>query len=573
MAVFFNGRLLITPTTASAVNDDAMQNRNLTVGNIVCFIGKATGGEPKKVLAFGDPTQAKAVLRSGELLDAVLKGFDPSAQTPAPSTIYALRVNPAERAMLTLNHQDEGPLPVVDLFSVNYGQADNQIKVKIEDGTDVGKRLTVQQGQSYYTGDNVGRAAFSVLYTGTGSGTVSVDTNLLNLDGGGDFTQITLEDFPTVGELVDRINVVPGFTALVLEDSYDSPTVNGLDFVGTANCKTSPYTVRADLQAVVDWFNSGSQPLVTAVRYDGADVPPDNIPFTYLSGGTDGVTTNTDWSNGFGVLQRSDFQWLCPLSGSTAIRAMADAHVAFCSTVLGKERRAITGTDADTPDVDALAAAKELNSDRTSLVHLGFYDYNAAGKLVLRPPYMTAALIAAMFSGVNPGTPLTNKTLKVRGLERDLLNPTETDPLLKGGVLCVENTEEGFKVVQSISTWLANDKYTKVEQSTGAALDFTVRNVRKAVDILRGEKGNPLLLSRAVSITESTLKELARAEPQGPGVLAGDTMSPAYRNIRATLEGDVTRIQFECSPVIPNNYILVTVFAVPYSGSATAAVA
>lgn len=79
------------------------------------------------------------------------------------------------------------------------------------------------------------------------------------------------------------------------------------------------------------------------------------------------------------------------------------------------------------------------------------------------------------------------------------------------------------------------------------------------------------MLRRAISITESTLRELAREEPQGPGVLAGSAESPAYRNITASLEGDVLRVEFECSPVIPVNYVLATIFAVPFSGVATAA--
>ena len=77
-------------------------------------------------------------------------------------------------------------------------------------------------------------------------------------------------------------------------------------------------------------------------------------------------------------------------------------------------------------------------------------------------------------------------------------------------------------------------------------------------------------LQRAISITESALRELARAEPQGPGVLVGDAQSPAYRNISASLEGDTLRVQFECSPAIPVNYVLVSIFAVPYSGAASA---
>lgn len=571
MSVFFNGRKLVTPTTASVVNDDAMANRNLTVGNIVAFIGKSTGGKPNEVLRFGSPDQAKALLRSGELLDAVVKAFDPSAETPAPSTVLALRVNPAVQSTLAL--KDAATATVITLSSANYGQADNQIKAKIEAGTTTGKRVTVAQGTALYAADNLARPTLSVLYSGAeASATIAVDATsvVLAAPSGTTVATILFADFPDVSSLVDKINTVAGFAGSVLGSTYNNATADGLDFVAATDCKTAAYTVTANLQAIVDWFNSGAQPLVTAVRAAAVGTVPANVAYTYLAGGSEGTTTNTEWSNGFTKLQGVDLQWLSPISGSASIHAMADAHVAFCSTILRRERRAICGTASATSDAAAIPLAKAINSDRTSLVHLGHYAYDAAGKLVLRPPYMTAALIAAAFSGVNPGTPLTNKTLKVQGLERDLLNPTDTDVLIDAGVLCVENTEQGYKVVQSISTWLTNDNYNRVEQSTGCAVDFTVRNVRQAVDVLRGQKGNPLLLSRSNSIAESTLRELARAEPEGPGVLAGDETNPPYKNITSSLEGDVLRIQFECSPVIPANYVLVTVYAVPFSGSATA---
>lgn len=102
------------------------------------------------------------------------------------------------------------------------------------------------------------------------------------------------------------------------------------------------------------------------------------------------------------------------------------------------------------------------------------------------------------------------------------------------------------------------------------ALDFVARNVRNALDTLRGAKGNAQTLALAVSKAETTLTELARAEPQGPGVLAGDKENPPFKNITASLDGDVLRVDFQCSPVIPVNYIPVSIFAVPYSGTATA---
>jgi hypothetical protein len=289
---------------------------------------------------------------------------------------------------------------------------------------------------------------------------------------------------------------------------------------------------------------------------------------TYLAGAVDGTVTNTEWSNAFTVLQSSDVQWVVPVSSDPSIHAMADAHVAFMSNVGRMERRAICGTPAGTSDAAAIVLAKALNSDRTSLVHLGYYDYNAAGALTLYPPYLLAALLAGAFSGVNPGTALTNKTIKVRGLERKLRNPTDTDALINGGILAVEETSSGFKVVKSVSTWLVNDNYNRVEVSTGVALDFVARNVRQALDVLRGEKGNALTLARAKSIVTGTLTELARQEPQGPGVLAGDDANPAFKNVSVSLAGDVLRVEYQCSPVIPVNFVLVSIFAVPFSAAA-----
>jgi len=571
MPVFFNGRLWVSPATMSVVDDSAMANQNLSVGNVVALIGRSTGGEPKKALRFGSPSEAIATLRSGDLLTAVLKAFDPSSQTNGPSTVVAVRVNPATQASLDL--VDNSSNAVINLKSEDFGLYTSQISVQIEAGSVGGKKLTTRFGNGYFTEDNVQRRAFSVQYTGAQASaqmTVTGTSVVLNAPAGTPVATIDLNVFDSVQELVDRINTTPSFTASVLDGNSETSALNGLDYITNVDVKTSAYVAKADLQAIVDWFNGQGEGFISATRVAAVGALPVNIPATYLAGGSDGTVTNGDWSDAFVTLQSEDVQWVCPVTGDASLHAMADTHCAFMSNVARMERRAICGTASGTTDEAAILAAKALNSDRTSLTHLGFYDYNADGKLVLMPPYIMAALIAGAFSGVNPGTPLTNKTIKVRGLERKLRNPTDTDVLINGGVLCVEETNQGFKVVKSISTWLANRNYNRVEVSTGVATDFVARNVRNALDVLRGEKASPLALSRAVSIAESTLRELARPEPQGPGVIVGDEASPPYKNIKASIEGDVLRVEFQCSPVIPINYIPVTIFAVPFSGTATA---
>lgn len=571
MSVFFAGRLITTPTTASVVNDDAMLNKNLSVGNVVALVGRSAGGKPKTALRFGSPDEAKAVLGSGELLDAVKAAFSPSSETGGPTTVVAIRVQPATQAAGTI--KDGSNNDVITLKSTGYGLRENLIGYKLEAGSVSGLRVTTQRGSDYFTQDNVSRKAFTVSYAGAeATATVTVDAAqvVLYAPAGTAVATIPFTQYATVQDVVDRINLVPNFAAVVESDSYTKPTANGLDFVTAQTVKAAAYTVTADLQAVVDYINSASEPFLNAERVTNVGTKPAVAALKFLTGGSDGTTTNTDWADAFTALQYEDVQWITPVSADPSIHAMADTHADYMSTVGKKERRVIVGTALATSDAQAIAAAKLINSDRTSLVHLGHYDYNADGALTLYPPYISAARLAGGFSGVNPGTALTNKNFRCRGLERNLRNPTDTDVLIKGGVLCLENTDAGYKVVQSISTWLVNRNYNRVEQSCGVALDFTARNVRNALDVLRGQKGNSLLLTRAVSIAESTLKELARQEPQGPGVLAGDDKSPAFRNITASIEGDVVRVQFECSPVIPANYILATIFAVPFSGSATA---
>ncbi len=569
MPVFFNGRLWVSPATMSLVDDSAMYNKNANVGNVLALIGKADGGKPFTALRFGSAQDARAVLRGGDALKAIEKAFDPSSETFGPSEVVFVRVNPATQASLTL--KDASAADVIDLVTDGYGRFANTVKVKIEAGSVSGKKLTTQFGNDYFSADNVARNAFSVSYSGAeATATITVAPAAVTLVAGSTTTSIDLADFPTIGQLVDRINATAGFSANVLDGNSEKSALNGLDNLTAGNVKAGTVTVTANLQAVVDWLNGTGEGFITATRKATAGTVPANIPFTYLTGGSDGVTTNTEWQRGFDALQTVDVQWIVPLSSSSSIHAMTDSHCAYMSNIARMERRAIVGGGTGQTDAEAIAAAKLINSDRTSYTHLGIYDYDDAGKLTLYPAYVAAALIAGGFAGVNPGTAMTNRTLKIRGVERKLRNPTDTDQLINGGVLCIEDTQRGFKVVKSITTWLTNANYNRVEISVGTALDHVSRNVRNVLDDLRGKKGTPAILSEAVSRVDSRLRELAMAEPMGPGVITGDKINPAYKNITATLEGDVLRVEFQCSPVIPVNYVPVVIHAVPYSGSASA---
>lgn len=575
MPVFFNGRLWVSPATMSVVDDSAMYNKNLSVGNLLAIVGKSEGGKPKTPIRLGSAQDAVSLLISGESLKAIEKAFSPSNQTGGPSQVIFVRVDPATQSTLTL--KDTSSADVITLLSTDYGLHNNQIRIKLEQGSSGSgyRKLTTKVGNSYFTQDNIRRQAFSLQYTGSETtATLAVNETTATVALGATTpVVIDLTVFATIGQLVDRINLIDpaNLAATVLDGNTDKPALNGLDGFAATDIKTAAVTVYGTLQACIDWINSVGEGFVNASRVSGAG--PFKIPAilaeTYLTGGTTGTSSNSDWQDAFDALKNEDVQWVVPISPSESVHVMTDTHCQFMSNQGRMERRAIVGSDVSTSDVTAISNAKAINSDRTSYVHIGFYDYNAAGVLTLYPPYILAGLLGGMFSGVNPGTSLTNKQITVRGLERKLQNPTQTDVLLEGGVLPVEDTSQGYKVVQSITTWLVNSNYNRREQSVGWACDFVARNVRNALDPLRGAKGNPVLLGQAIAVVNSTLLELARPEPMGPGVIVGDAKNPAYKNITASIDGDVMRVEFQCSPVIPINYIPIVIHAVPWSGTLT----
>lgn len=569
---FFNGRLWTSPSTMSLVNDTAMQPSSLTVGNILCLIGTSAGGQPQTPLLFGNPSDALAALVSGPLCDATTRAFAPSAQTNAPSQVMAVRVGAATQAVLTL--VDAAAIPTISLVTNQWGLPANQTKIKIASGSVSGKAPTVQIGTAYATQDNVGRSAFSLQYTGIAvSATMTITSSTVTLFAptGTAVATLALASYPTVQNLVDVINSIPSFSATATLGSETTPALAGLDNVITVDVKTAPYTVRADIQAMVDWINSASEPYITATRLSTAVAVPANIGFTYLTGGTSPAAVTGDWTTALSMLQTQDVQWIVPLIGDPSIHAAVDAHVQFMSMVGRKERRALVGPVSGTTVAGVQALPININSDRTSLCFPGYYDYNALGVRTLYDPFMTAAKIAAGFAGLNPGDAMTNKTLTVRGVEIALKEPVDTDALIQAGVLCVRQTSTGFKVVRSVTTWLVNNNFNRVEVSTGAAVDFVMRNLRQALNPLIGGRNDPLTLGQALSITDSTLSQLAIPQPQGPGTIVGNAASPAYQNIQGKIVGDVLSVSAQVSPVIPTNFVPITISITPFTGTATSA--
>ncbi len=570
MPFYFAGRSYLTPTIVSSINESALADTAVALSDNLAIIADCPHGQPGVVMEFASPSDAAAVLVSGEALTAVQRAFDPSAETGGPSTVYFVRVGQATQSTGTL--LDANAVVAMNLATTDYGIQSVGAQIKVQAGTSKGRKITVKQNGVTYTGDNLYLAPLSIKYTGVGS-TPRVQVNVGDVTlrvSGNVVATLPFTQYSTVQALVDAINAVPDFAAVV-GTGQGSATTAALFDITTNVDVTNSVDLTAINTAVAAWINSAQEPtIMNATMVYGAGAIAVGTTFTVLTGGTSPAVSNQDWSNAFDLLQTADVQWIVPLSSAASIHAMASAHVDFMSTVGRAERRALCGMALATADSAAIAEALTLNDDRVSLIHLGVYDFDQSGNLTLYPPYILAAQAAGALAGLPPGTALTNKTMKCQGFERLLKNPTDTDNLIAGGVMPFHKSRRGFVCTMSISTWLANTNINRVQINTGTALDYTVRALRDSLEDEVGKNGGPLLLGEVLSRIDTVLKQLATPNPIGPGVLVGDDTSPAYKGFTATITLDAIIVQGQVSPVIATNYIGIVVNAVPYSGTASA---
>lgn len=341
--------------------------------------------------------------------------------------------------------------------------------------------------------------------------------------------------------------------------------------------------LNSDLQAVIDWFNSGETTYVTAAYHASAinRAALAAIPDTYLTGGTEGTTDQADWDACLDLLKVEDVHLISCISYDPAVWASLAAHCEYMSTVGKKERIGFCGgfatVDGYTSGLGKWSSAslvlssidkmknytEELNSDRMVYVGPGFLAYDENGILTTYSGAMSAALVAGMAAGVDVAEALTHKEINVIGLEYNL-RWADLDRLLEGGVCPLEyDPGFGYRVCQSITTWLRNDKYNRRELSVRRVADYVARQVRERLDRdFVGKKGTGSTLISIKNATISILQQMYRLE-----LLAGDQNNPPYKNVQVSLEGDTCWVDFECSPVIPVNYILCTIHLTVYTAT------
>ncbi len=568
-AITFNGQTTSRPSVLAYVDDRGLQPIGRGASLTVCIVGTAEGGEPKKPEYFSNVVDALARYRGGDIAKVLRYVFAPGKERVAPGLVCLVRVNPATRATTTLKNSSTD---IITVTAVNYGQRDNGTWLAVAAGTiSNSKKVTVSDGINTYVRDNIQRPVLTLAYTGSSMAiTVNATGITATVVGGSGTSQTALfADYPTAKKMVDFFAAQTGYTATLGPVDPELPLTDAMDYLSAVSALSQ--TLYANNQAIVDYLNSGVQPLVTAAKIAGVGLLVDNTTANrIMTGGGEGATANGDWQSAFDALGQERVGLIACLSPTLAIQQMLLNHVTSVSINPALARRGYVGaaTGQKTSDLGNYRTISDaMNSDRISVVAQGMTTFDDFGnKQVLAPYYMTA-LAAALQSSYGPGEAITNKAVNVIGLEWE---PTEAEKNMgiDFGLLLFgkDFSTSGFTCIRGVSSWRSNAKFNRVETSCGLAIDEMLNRVTDKLQTYRGQKASPITVRRMLEDVRAELVQLTAEE-----ILVGNEANPSFKSLTGKLQGDRVDISFAASPVIPINFIPVTVSAVPFSGTFTLA--
>ena len=369
--------------------------------------------------------------------------------------------------------------------------------------------------------------------------------------------------FDTVQKLVDRLNTLDGFTAnatvsnpttfLVVDADYSVPAIT---LIGAAA------DFFADLFFFIKAINDGSQ-FMTAARATGAtDVPANTTSPVFLAGGSEGTPTITEWTTAFTLLQKRRVTTIVPLTQDPAIHSLLLTHLIARAGRLARIAGEANGyVGIGTTD----GAGQTLSTIKSEIIALQNRNISAISQEVSRfdpdtgdatffPPYTLATISAGMQAGSAIAEPLTRKKPIALDLRNDSSWSVEDDvnALIDAGLMMYEKVDNvGIRCIRSITTHLADDNVVFTEMSANESANTAIFELRRRLELKIGQRG----LASSVAVIKSLAFSIL-------GQLIDDEIIVAFRSLAVEQIADVFPVSVELAPVLPINFVPITVHLV-----------
>jgi len=597
MGVYFNGRYYIKPQVATYVDDSALTPVGLVGANVIGMMGPAKDGVPNLGYLITSLTDATDLFKEGPLVDGIAACFSQGAQY-----IWATRVGGSYSGGTFANVPTQASATVTDLFtlkSTSYGAHANNTVVTFTcaDPLVYNRNLDIKVVAEGNTIESLNMVSNVIKFANANAETVKFkvwEDTTYKLD----ITTVTrtaltinLASYSNMTDLKTAIDAamaaatptpITGVTVTVV-DSLGGTGGIQLDSGEYACAQSAVNYLSNSVKKAYDWLNSALQPYVTAEEINSAftsvidkDLAVLTATSFTLTGGNYGSTPTINATSYQGVLteiyEDLDLDLVVPILDNYLVWAGVDntmgaavfqylySHCKTMSELKSDERIGLIGFHFGANDdtvATTITNAALYNSPYISMCSPRLKFYSLQGVLKTWNGTYTAAAIAGMVANYPVGEPITNKTLSGITDLSTIYKNSEILQLIDNGALIIERVRGiGYKVVQGVTTWTSDDNFNRKEMSVRLVTNYVAKNCRENLKQFIGRKNSLFMLETIKGSLISVLKDL-----EEEGVIVGTPTYPAYRNIVLTADGDIVRVAFECSPVLPINYILITIHA------------
>lgn len=418
-----------------------------------------------------------------------------------------------------------------------------------------------------------GQVVLTLGYTGT-TATATVNktakTLVLAVTGGvgasGSPYSINLSDFPTVGDLATYINSLPGFKAAPETTILGNKSPLTLDsgvygIASTYGARTG--RIKNDANTFYNDMATGSGLVELASEPISGLPQPSSLSF--LSGGSKGGTTQTQFTQAVDALENVVGNFLVPLFSNDAAVDIAngmtdvtsnysiDAINAYCRThclkmsTLKRRRNRQTIVSKQDTFLNARLAAANMGSFRVAMTFQDVKDSNVTGQIVQFRPWMGAVKAAGM-QAAGGYKSICHKYINCTGALQKAgdfkdRNDTNLEDALLAGLLPIKHNETtgGYFWASDQTTYGKDNNFVYNSLQAVYSADILALTVAQRMEAaFVGQSLADVNAGFAMMTLETILADLKAAKI----IAASDGALSGFKNAKITIKGPVMKVSF-----------------------------
>lgn len=485
----FEGRTFIIPGAYGKFQSKGQVSELSPDLNTLIIIGPADNGwyfndttlpMEMRVLEFSSFQEAKEILKSGDLLDAIKVAFSPSKDqrfATGPVKIKAINISNNVKASATIQDINNNNISINAIIPGKYG---NEIRFKISNS---GDKLEIGDSNEIQARDNLARTDIIIQYVGNGTtADLTIDSNniKINISGQTDGSQsltISKNDVKTLQDLADVINSKTGYVATI--ESSPDWKVEYLDYVNNVSVLT-PYNIKSIRKRQYDAF----------LQTGYAEIPSGNIPlqdttnFIYLTGGQTNQGTTTDYIDAITLCEQLTAFYINVCSSNIAVASALSDYLFKMNSIDGKnEKFGGCGADITQPFDDRIKNAKILNNP--------YMVYGVSPVKLYKSDGITEKIYDGWMLAIIHNAIKASNNVRESAFYKDLnildapeqLTETQKKKALEYGCLIVDKKPNGiFKITHDVTTYQKTDLILQKASTVCTALAL-VKDLRESLEL------------------------------------------------------------------------------------------